>query len=766
MIISQKFDVGRPLVHGVLFYIAGIVCANQFLEKQYVFLVMPIMSLFIMGYIFYFGIFQGIYALICLVIGIVALSGSLVIKEGHAFIPKQCYTLKGEVQEISITPYYQWVTLNHVEQDQPQQKLKSKVQIRLQSNQEISLYDEVTVKAECLEMTPQMNPSDFDTITYLRGKGVVATFKVEQLVHLVPHTPLVERIREACILQLEKLFSSHKVGIIEAALLGDDSRLDETTYAIYQKAGISHVLCISGFHVGVVTGLFMLIGSYLPISYAFRQITMMVAIIFYAYLTGASPSTVRATIMVAVGLLGKCLWQEQDRLTNWAIAAGGILISNPYQLFMVGVQLSFMAVLGVTVALEEMEKKERFSEWKYGKLMRTLLVWLSVQLFTSPILAYHFYEIPFLVSTINLVVIPIFSMIIISSWWILGLSFLPGCFQLARVGSGYIESILSMIEELTKLLLNCPLATWCTGKPNLFEITLYVIGVFLVGCMIWGYLSKKEIYQSMAVLAAVFMLNGIMQPKNLKMNGLYIGQGDCCVIEMPRQGLLIVDGGPFGKGKTVEKYVKYLGYSKIQGMMVSHSDADHIGGILELLETSLKIERLFVSCTDQSEHLEELIKTCNKKKIPVTYLGAGDCVTYDQLQLMCFAPTRSVHYENNNDNSIVCKLSYGDFSALLTGDQSKGINNRIYDEIGPISLLKVSHHGSRTGTSLGMLLKLQPRYAMISCGTHNRYGHPHQEVTQLLEDEEVMVSRTDKEGTIIYETDGRYLKKTSYRKDA
>ena len=292
------------------------------------------------------------------------------------------------------------------------------------------------------------------------------------------------------------------------------------------------------------------------------------------------------------------------------------------------------------------------------------------------------------------------------------------------------------------------------------------MGVFLVGCMIWGYLSKKEIYQSMAVLAALFMLSGIMQPKNLKMNGLYIGQGDCCVIEMPKEGLLIVDGGPFGKGKTVEKYVKYLGYSKIQGMMVSHSDADHIGGILELLETSLKIERLFVSCTDQSEHLDELIKTCSKKKIPVTYLGAGDCVIYDQLQLMCFAPMRSIHYENNNDNSIVCELSYGDFSALLTGDQSKGINNRIYDEIGPISLLKVSHHGSRTGTSLGMLLKLQPRYAMISCGTHNRYGHPHQEVTQLLEEEEVIVSRTDQEGAIIYETDGHYLKKTSYRKDA
>ena len=766
MINSQKLDVGRPLVHGILFYIAGIICANQFLQKQYVFLVMPIMSLLIMGYIFYFGMLRGIYGFLWLLIGVVTLSQSPVLKEANDFIPKQCYILKGRVEEVSVTPYYEWVTLTDVHEDIMHQKLRSKVQIRLKSTQKLSPYDEVTVKAECLEIAPRMNPIDFDNIAYLRGKGIAATFKVKQLIALKTHTPLLERIRETCTTQLVKLFSPDKVGIIEAALLGDDSQLDEMTYEIYKRAGISHVLCISGFHVGVVTGLFMMICTYLPIPYTLRQITMIFAIIFYAYLTGAAPSTVRATIMVAIGLLGKCLWQEEDRLTTWAIAAGCILISNPFQLFMVGVQLSFMAVLGVMICLEEMEKKERFSEWKYRKLTRTLLVWLSVQLLTWPILAYHFYEIAFLLSAINLVVIPVFSMIIISSWCILGISFLPGCFQLARVGSGWIERILNVIEELVSLLLNCPLATLCIGKPNLFEMMLYAIGVFLVGCMIWGYISKKYVYQSIALLAVFFMVNGMLHPKNLKMNCLYIGQGDCCVIEMPRQGLFIVDGGPFGKGNEVENYAKYLGYSKIQGIMVSHSDVDHIGGILELLDTSLKIERLFVSRTDKSEHLDELIKACAEKKIPVTYLGAGDRVTYDRLQFECFMPSGIVHYENNNDNSIVCKLNYGDFSALLTGDKSKGIDEKVYEQIGAVSLLKVSHHGSRTGTSKRMLLKLQPRYAMISCGMKNRYGHPHQEVTQLLEDEQIVVSRTDKEGAIIYETDGHYLKKTSYRKGA
>ena len=764
---NQKYDVRRPLVHGVLFYTIGIICADQLIKGQNIFLLMPIMSLLIIGYIFCFGYLPGFYGLMILIMGAVLFIYCPLQQERDAFIPKKSYILKGQVEEVSRTPYYEWVTLKGVEEETSHQKIRSKVQIRFKLKETISTYDDLMVQGECLEMTPKMNPSDFDYATYLKGKGIVATFKAKQIMNLKKHTPLIEQIREACTAQLEKLFSADQVGIMEAALLGDDSQLDETTDAIYQKAGIGHVLCISGFHVGVVTGLMMFLFSYVPLPYTVRQLAMILAIIFYARLSGGAPSTIRATIMVCVGLLGKCFWQEEDRLTTWAVAAWCLLINNPYQLFMVGVQLSFMAVLGVTICMEEMAKKERFVEWKYTELRRTLIVWLGVQLFTWPILAYHFYEVPFLISFLNLFIIPIFSIIIISGWWILGLSFLPGFFSLARVGSWCIERILSTIERLASVFLRCPLATLCTGKPSAFEIILYGMMVFLIGYVIWGEQSKKRAYQGFACLACLWILNGMIGSKqNLKMNCLYIGQGDCCVVEMPKYGLFIIDGGPFGKGKEIENYAKYLGYTKIQGIMVSHSDADHIGGVLELLDTSLELGHVFVSRTDHSDQLNELVKRCSEKGIPISYLGSGDILKYGQVKFQCLAPLQATNYKNNNDNSIVCKLNYGRFSALFTGDKSKGIDEKAYEQIESISVLKVSHHGSRTGTSKGLLLKLQPRYAMISCGRENRYGHPHQEVVDLLSDEKVVISRTDVEGAIVYETDGSYLKETSYRKDA
>lgn len=252
---NQKYDVGRPLVHGVLFYILGIICAKQFFEGQHMFLMMPIMSLFIMGYIFYFGVLKGVQGFLWMLMGVVVLSHLPVIKERNSFIPKQCYTLKGKVQEVSVTPYYKWVTLNHVQEEITHQKLRSKVQIRLKLNQNISVYDDLIVEGECLELTPKMNPSDFDYATYLKGKGIVAHFKAKQVIKLEQHTPLLERIRETCTSQLEKLLSPDKVGIMEAALLGDDSQLDKAVNEIYQKAGIGHVLCISG-ELNLVLGIF------------------------------------------------------------------------------------------------------------------------------------------------------------------------------------------------------------------------------------------------------------------------------------------------------------------------------------------------------------------------------------------------------------------------------------------------------------------------------------------------------------------------------
>ncbi|MEE1070796.1 MAG: DNA internalization-related competence protein ComEC/Rec2 [Cellulosilyticum sp.] len=759
-------NVARPLVHFVLCYILGIIGGNIFLHKKYVSLFVYFLIVFIsmLVYAFYYSLKDMMGLLISLGIGLFIFVAMPLHQESKLFKANQIYELEGQIDSVKITEYYKWVTLKSVEVPTLEKKLKSRIQLRLSLTQQVSPYDYIKVEAEKLEIEPQMNPSDFDYALYLKGEKVAATFKAEKIVSYNIQTSIIEKAQNSLNRQLEKVFSSEKVGIMEAALLGDDTKLNEYTKSLYQNAGISHVLCISGFHVGVVIGVFSYLLSCFIMPYTLKQVMMIIAIWGYALITGCETSTVRATIMVTIGLVGRCMWQEEDGITSLAIAALVILLQNPYQLFMVGFQLSFMAVLGIILCNGEIEKKELEVEWKYPKWQCTLMIWASVQLFTWPVIAYHFYEIAFLLSLVNLIIIPIFSLIIIGGWCALIGSFI--LLPIALLLSQSIEMILIGIEQVVEFLVKLPLAHLCTGKPSMGEIALYSIAVLLIGAVVWGYCTIWRFYQGIFLILCLYTSSLIMKPQNLRMTYLYIGQGDCMVMEMPQKGLFVLDGGNFGKGKVLENYIKYLGYSEVQGVMVSHSDADHIGGILELLDTSISVKQVFVSETDESEHLTTLVEKCKRSKIPIYRLEQGENFKYGQLMMECLAPGGNKSYEDANDNSLVCRLSYGKFSALFTGDKSKESDIKLYDTMEPVTLLKVSHHGSRTGTSKELLLKLHPRYAMISCGRANRYGHPHQEVLTLLEEAKVTVNRTDQEGAIIYETDGTHLKETTYRKDA
>lgn len=763
---SVPHEVERPLVHWVICYMLGIIGGNILLSEQDVSLFFLLLG-FGIGlaiYSVYYNVKKALQCMGGVLLGFILFLNLPLHEEKDYFFPNRTYQIQGKIDQVKTTNYYKWLTLKDVTEVTTQRKLKSRVQVRVPLSNDVSIYDKIEANVTYTEIEPQMNPSDFNYEFYLSGQQIAATFKTQNLIGYEEKTPWIEWLQDTIRGQLEKLFSNEKIGIMEALILGDDTRLNPETEALYQTIGISHILCVSGSNVAVIIAGFMVLCSLLPLSYSIRQILLIVGIGGYALLTGCSTSIVRAALMGSIGLLGKYLWQEDDGITNVAIAAFIILIFNPYQLFMVGFQLSFLAVIGVILCSSEIEKKELYVEWQYTSWQRMILVWNAVQLVTWPVLAYHFFEIPFVGSLFNLIVIPVFSIIVIVGWWLLLLSFMP--IPIAHIGSWAIEVILDGINKAVTWIVGLPLASLCTGRPNFVAYVLYFGGVILLWATIWGYCKKIRLYQGLVVIGCCYSMSLFMKPKILKITSLYVGQGDCSVIEMPNYGIFIIDGGNFGNGEVIESYVKYLGYDKIQGIMISHSDSDHIGGLLEILEGPMEVRQVFISESDATENLKTLELQCQKDDISIYELSRGEEIKYGKLQIECIAPAEKHVKLDNNENSIVCQLIYNRFSALFTGDQSKEIVERFYKEETPISLLKVSHHGSRTGTSRDLLLKLQPKYAMISCGIDNRYGHPHQEVLALLEGAKIEISRTDKEGAICYETDGKYIKKTSYRKDA
>lgn len=761
-------NVNRPLVHVIIGWILGIVGGTIFLQQKYssLFFIAILSLIFFIGYGFYFGLKNTFRIGVCVLISTGLFLGYPLHLESNQIQMNTSYELEGIVEKVKETDYYQWITIHSVRYKEVDTKheVKSKVQLRMDKEGVITPNDYLRVKAERLADEPQMNPSDFDYAMYLKAQNVGATFKVTELIAYKEKETLDERLKNFFNTQLEALYSTKKVGIMEAALLGDDALLDQQTESLYNASGIGHVLCISGFHVSVIVGLLTFLLCLFPLPYNIRHCFIIGGIWAYAFISGNGTSTIRASIMVNVLHFGRCLWKEEDGLTSLSIAALFILMISPYQLFQVGFQLSFIAVFAILICLNEMEKRERMGEWCYPKWQKSIFMWLSIQLLTWPILAYHFFEIPFLISLINLIIIPIFSWIIIGGWFSL---LLYTChFPVAQPIAKCIELVLDGIEYVTGLLMKVPFATLCTGRPSMIMFILYGGIVILIGAVLFEYIKKNRFIKGVALLGCCYQLITFFDTSSLKVTLLYVGQGDSTVIETPKNQMLVIDGGNFGKGQVIEKYIKYRGKRYVEALFVSHSDADHIGGLIELLSSNIEVNKVFISATDDSELLQKFLSICQDKEIPVYRMSQQDTLVIEGVSITCLAPIAQMEYGDSNNNSLVCELKYGKFSALFTGDKEKISDTMIYDEIGPISLLKVSHHGSRTGTSKELLLKLDPIYAMISCGRKNLYGHPHGEVMELLEEADTKISRTDINGAICYETDGYYLKETKYREDA
>ncbi|WP_083461399.1 DNA internalization-related competence protein ComEC/Rec2 [Cellulosilyticum ruminicola] len=527
----------------------------------------------------------------------------------------------------------------------------------------------------------------------------------------------------------------------------------EETRSLYSTVGIGHILCVSGFHVALVISFLLGSCSFIGLSYNKRYIVSMVGIWLYAVLTGLSTSTVRVSVMASLIMVARMIWAEEDFWTSIALSACIILIWRPYSLFNMGFQLSFAAVIAIGMSQIYLKKWLQEVKGIKKKLLTIIMPCLIITLITSPIIAFHYYEIPFLSSILNLCILPLFSGIIILGWCILGIYVVSGiCIWPLIKG---IIVLLQSIEVLCKIIVTVPYGTICTGKPTIGLLISYYGILLLIGLSIYGVQIKKKI--GLAVGSSL-ILGGIISCFTmpcLQIAYLYVGQGDGSVITTPHKKVVVIDGGPIGKGKVIDQYIKYKGKRTIDAMVISHSDSDHIGGMLELVQSNLKIKHVFISRMDASENLDNFMAACKKKQIPIHQLTAGDSFLLDHVNFDMLAPKTKQNDLNNN--SLVCLVKYKKFKALFTGDKEKDSEINVYKGIAPISILKVSHHGSKTGTDDKLLLKLRPQYAMISCGINNLYKHPHKEVLTSLKNCHIPYSRTDLQGATWITSDGEKM---------
>lgn len=636
------------------------------------------------------------------------------------------------------------------------------------------------------------NPGQFDKKAYYKNKGFSGNLKGKQLVLTKQST--IERVSQLVAINLHKLnrlvskkykkiLGEVNAGTLSAMVLGDKSALDEEIKTLYMENSISHLLSISGLHISLVGGAIYLFLKKLKAGFKISLISASLMLILYGLFTEFSVSTSRAVAMMSIFFLSLLLGRSYDVLSAMSLSAICLIIINHRVIYQGSFQLSFMAVVGIFCVMPELNhifnikypEKNLASKIKYF-IISSIICSISINITTVPIILFNFYEISISGLFLNIIVIPLMSLLVITG--ILGgfiaiLSEFLGGFIL---GSSYF--ILEFYTFLCKTAQTLNTSRFIFGSPSKVQIFIYYVFITILFFM----LSKLRRYEKLEELKLKKSKNLINRKKILlvisiitvstvaltfkkdkfSINMLDIGQGDGFVINTGNNGVYISDCGSTSI-KNVGKYrlvpfLKYNACNRIKGIFVSHMDKDHVNGILELLNyKEIKVDKIIISINYKDEilnckELEELKRLANLRKIKIYYFKEGDKIQDGKLKFLSLYPDGKEVIENPNEASIVMRMEYEGISVLFTGDIGAMSEEKIISEIKPeylkCDILKVCHHGSKNSSTTEFLNKVNPKKYLISCGLMNRYGHPHKDALKRMAEEGGKIYRSDHFGYV------------------
>ncbi len=519
---------------------------------------------------------------------------------------------------------------------------------------------------------------------------------------------------------------------------------------------------------------------------------------FYVCFTGVSTSSLRAGIMCLIMIGARLLRRSYDLLSSLSLAAVVVTCLRPGELTSAGFLLSFGAVLGVALAKEVkaeiLQAREGRAPW-----WSALLFGGMIQCVTLPISLWFFYELSPYSMLLNLVVIPLVSLIlgggILSS--VLGM-FFPLAAKLP-VGGTYL--LLEFYEWLCEMTQRLPFSFVLLGRPAIWQLVVYY-GMLVVVLKIFfsrmahqgaqpverlgvaGSVKNTGINATTILVAGIWCAVTILfLPGKWSAELLFldVSQGDGALISTANGTVILSDCGSSDVSKVGEyrlsPVLKQNGILLIDMAVVSHLDSDHTSGIQELLENMPVLdgetqfaagykgvvgmkELVLPAVEKKSEAYLELEALALGKNVPVRYLQAGERLYQEEDLLMeCLYPSNA--RESENDTSLVFLLQTSEVVAWLMGDAGVAPEEEIMERLAAVNmealcagktvLLKVGHHGSKTSSGQEFIEFVQPDIAVISCGYRNSYGHPHDSVLKRLQDAEVQVFRTDLQGAVVVE---------------
>ena len=665
------------------------------------------------------------------------------------------------------------------------------------------------------------NPGGFDYERYLRFKGITASAwtKGSDLQLLSGDketgrwTGVIRRlagIRQTCLESIMTHNTSRARGdpstptesdtafqakaVLAAMVIGDKSHLSQSTKDSFARAGVSHLLSISGLHLSIV-GFF----SYLLFLHLLRpchkrvvrgqarKIALALTLVplsVYAVLAGFSPATQRALVMASVFILAMTLEHETDPMNTLLCAGILILAVHPPSLFSISFQLSFSAVGGILVGMAWVTKKGKNETNKndliplsrfWHRVAAAFWVSLFAGIATLPLTAYYFNTVSFIFLVSNLILVPVMGMVCLPIGLLaVALQVLSPASAGGMLAGGILDLVLELIGlclDIIKFLEALPLAWARVITPSWPEILVYYGMVSAVFALLNNRRRLGIRLMGLAATAGICCAGiGVKQrffPGNLAVTALDVGQGACTLVITPRGRVILLDCGGFasGSGFNIGRYVvsPYLWRHRIRTIdlvILSHPQADHMNGLGFILDNFTIRQWIRNRDEDEGGFIKSLMQKASARHVTVSHPRyPATHLTYGQVQLWVMPPGPGL-FSDLNQNSLVCRLAYGRFSMLFTGDIGSAREKEL--AVGaaaagiPLaaSVMMVPHHGSRGSGSKILLDNVNPESVIVSCGYRNRYGFPHSDALDRYNTRKIQVYRTDIHGAVMVSSNG------------
>lgn len=555
--------------------------------------------------------------------------------------------------------------------------------------------------------------NNFNYKEYLYNKRIYYIVEASKIDKIENNNNYIYTIKNLLYNRINHLKS---FGYIKALLFGDN-KLDKEIKSSYQVNGISHLFSVSGFHVNFITSIIYFYLDRITYNKRLKYIIIDLFLILYLLLCNTS-SLLRCTIMhilLSINFILKLNIKKIDIVLFTLVVS---IIINPFIIYDIGYIYSY------TISFFLILYKDKYKT--NNKLSRTLYITIVAFLVSLPINIYTSYEINFLSILLNIVIVPIVSLIL------LPLAILTLIFP---IFDEILFSITGILEKISLYTSNIDLFKVILSKPNIILIMVYYLIIILI-------LSKKKYYYLLLILIIFHKIIPLCN-NNFNMVMFDVGEADSILISTPfRRKNILIDAGTGYEIDNIITYLKSMGISKLDYLIITHGDYDHMGEAINLVN-NFKVENVIFNCGTYNDLEKELIKVLEQKNIK--YYSCIKEININKYKLQ-FLNTRV--YDNENDNSSVIYLNYNNYKFLFMGDAGVEREEDILEKynLKDIDFLKVGHHGSNTSSSKEFIDSVNPKYSLISVGKNNRYGHPKESVLDILRDSKIY--RTDLDGSI------------------